>query len=184
MKLNVQVLWIPVSVCRDINTLVTEQLSNLRSLSGKKCSVDKLDKMMEAVCRLHDTVDDSANNTFMPDELGGKQGYKNHIGDGEGSRTRPICSSPTSSLNSSLYSSWHLMSDITATDQNCEDGREKERPEGRAAELPVEIMSKRDKDSGINTDTPIDILHQVDHATPRTSDSNNARRGEKSANVS
>ena len=77
------------------------------------------------------------------------------------------------------------MSDITATEQYLETEMEKEKSEKRALEIPVETISKRDKDSGINTDTPIDVLHQerANSAASKTSENENVIR-EKCANVS
>ncbi|KAK3908090.1 Coiled-coil alpha-helical rod protein 1 [Frankliniella fusca] len=98
----------------DINTLVAEQLSNIRSLSQKKGSRNDFGELLQAVSQLHDTID-SVNSTLEPHLT--REGLKNHMGEGEGSRSRPICSSPTSSINSSLYTSWHLMSDITAENE-------------------------------------------------------------------
>lgn len=149
----------------NINALVAEQLTNIRSLSGKQYSPNELGQMMQAVSRLHETVD-SINVPFEKDEP------KNHIGDGEGSRSRPVCSSPTSSVNSSLYSSWQLMSDITATDIN----------EGEASEKIYKQLkynvSKKDKDSGINSATPIDAPNR--ESTSRTDD-DITRKREQSA---
>lgn len=133
----------------DINTLVAEQLSNIRSLSQRKGSPNNFGDIIEAFSQLHDTID-SANSTFEPALLR-REEFRNHLGDGEGSRSRPICSSPTSSVNSSLYSSWHLMSDIMADNEpGKRDGQK------GLLTLPKDGTVKNSKDTIKSSPTPVE----------------------------
>ncbi|XP_034244596.1 uncharacterized protein LOC117647123 [Thrips palmi] len=155
----------------DVNTLVTEQLANIRNLTGRKGSSDDLGKMMQAVSRLYDTVD-GANGALK--QQCEQEAFKKHIGDGEGSRSRPICSSPTSSVNSSLYSSWQMMSDIT-TDHNHPE--EKVKSGERMVNFPIETVSLKGKDSGFNTATP--VYNQ--ETTSKASETDSTTKKENSA---
>lgn len=135
---------------RDVHTLVTEQLISMGALSGKNCSSEDLNKMMQAVNRLHITID-GTNSTLLPSSPSPKEGVK---GDGDGSRSRPICSSPTSSVNSSLYTSWQLMSDIMTPDQNPKDPKEVDR---NLVPVLKEPSLKRDDDLGRKVKTPVGL---------------------------
>lgn len=129
---------------------------------------------MQAVSKLYDTID-GPNGTLKAKAE--QEEFKKHLGDGEGSRSRPICSSPTSSVNSSLYSSWQLMSDIT-TDHNHPE--EKVKSAGRVVNLPLETVSMKGKDSGFNTATP--VYNQ--EMTSKSSETDSTTKREDSAKVS
>ncbi len=166
-------MW--MCIFRDINTLVAEQLSNIRSLSQRKGSLNEFGELLQAVSQLHDTVD-SANSTLEPHLH--KEELKNHLGDGEGSRSRPVCSSPTSSVNSSLYSSWHLMSDITAENEpkprRRQDKALETLPKNKTGQKPHEISKK----SSVQVEELVRETHGKDGTNNKTSMENSAKVGD------